>query len=509
MNRALVTTLAVAAAIFALGWADSAVAATRYAAPAGAAGGACTDAGAPCDIGSALEAAESGDGVELAPGVYEPPPPSIGALLEVPDGVHMYGASRADRAQIRATGRLAVHLEGSASLSDLDVFRSGEGNSGGLSLESGVVQRVRAITDHGAACYAFKGEIRSSLCVSTDPLYSGLSMLSFTSNSAIVVGSTIYGAGTGAVVQQEGAGKSSLLTLVNTIVRGDSRDVFVRASEPSSSSAANLIYSNYDPADTSTFGEGSTHVYDIDGNQSGVPLFADPAAFDFSQLEGSPTIDAGNPGSSEGEPLDVLGAPRVQNGVVDIGAYESTPPPLETSPPPVPPASPVAPSAQGEPPEQVTPNPPKCRGKRATIVAHRGVTRGTKRRDVIVGTPRRDVIHARGGADLVCGRGGNDLILGDGGRDVLLGQRGRDVLKERARPGFPLRRGGVRPVARRQRPRRPQRRQGTGSLRRPERPRPAPRARLPPAAAHPLSWTDGARPRYSWRLFTWSSSSIA
>jgi CSLREA domain-containing protein len=71
----------------------------------------------------------------------------------------------------------------------------------------------------------------------------------------------------------------------------------------------------------------------------------------------------------------------------------------------------------------------RCRGRPATIAAGPGVTRGTRRRNVIVGVGGRNVIRAGRRSDLVCGRGGNDLLVGGTGADRVLGQAGNDVLR--------------------------------------------------------------------------------
>ena len=274
MTRAL---LGVAALLVMLACAASAAAAaTRYAAPAGAGSAPC-EAADPCPVEVALEAAAAGDDVELAPGVYEPPAPvPVGALLEVPDGVHMHGASRTARSEIRAMGRLGVRLLGEARLSDLDVSRTGEGNSGALTVENGTAERVRATTTEHSACYLSKGEIRSSVCATTDPLYSALDMSSFTSNSALVVGSTLYGAGSGVWLHQATAGESSLVTLVNTIVRGGNLRPLSSPRKRGAPRDANLLNSDYDPERVRTFGEGTTRAFDLGGNQHQPPLFVAP-----------------------------------------------------------------------------------------------------------------------------------------------------------------------------------------------------------------------------------------
>jgi uncharacterized delta-60 repeat protein len=93
--------------------------------------------------------------------------------------------------------------------------------------------------------------------------------------------------------------------------------------------------------------------------------------------------------------------------------------------------------------------PPRCAGKRATIVGTPAADRlrGTSRRDVIVSLGGGDVIRSLGGNDIVCagsgndrvlggtgndrlgGGAGNDRLFGESGRDRLLGESGRDRLR--------------------------------------------------------------------------------
>jgi hypothetical protein len=61
-------------------------------------------------------------------------------------------------------------------------------------------------------------------------------------------------------------------------------------------------------------------------NQSADPKFADAAAGDFHPLSGSPLIDAGVDDPANG-PLDFDGKARKLGAAVDIGAFESDPPP--------------------------------------------------------------------------------------------------------------------------------------------------------------------------------------
>lgn len=71
--------------------------------------------------------------------------------------------------------------------------------------------------------------------------------------------------------------------------------------------------------------QGQTPAVDgnIDGNLD--PLFRDPDNGDFRLQSNSPLIDQGD-NSYVTTTLDLLGNPRIGNGIVDIGAFEFTPP---------------------------------------------------------------------------------------------------------------------------------------------------------------------------------------
>ena len=70
---------------------------------------------------------------------------------------------------------------------------------------------------------------------------------------------------------------------------------------------------------------GNNHGNNIDAD----PLFTDPENGDFTLIEGSPAVNAGDPstdlslfpGGSDA-PLDLAGNPRVSSGNIDMGAYE-------------------------------------------------------------------------------------------------------------------------------------------------------------------------------------------
>jgi Tol biopolymer transport system component len=72
--------------------------------------------------------------------------------------------------------------------------------------------------------------------------------------------------------------------------------------------------------------------------------------------------------------------------------------------------------------------PPRCLGRRATIVAPAGggLTRGTRSDDVIVGSQGADTISSGGGRDRVCSRGGDDRVKTGAGADRVSAGPGDD-----------------------------------------------------------------------------------
>ncbi len=76
------------------------------------------------------------------------------------------------------------------------------------------------------------------------------------------------------------------------------------------------------------------------------------------------------------------------------------------------------------------PEPPRCHGKKATIVGTDGddVIHGTRGPDVIWGGPGNDTIYGALGNDTICGGPGDDVIRGGRGNDLIDGGAGSDHL---------------------------------------------------------------------------------
>jgi len=109
------------------------------------------------------------------------------------------------------------------------------------------------------------------------------------------------------------------LSATNVIAHGASTDLFVQATSPDNATI-NIDHSNYGIGS----GSGTGAHINSTAKQSAPPLFVNAAAGDFNEVAGSPTINSGITSDANG-PFDVLGKPRVIDGLTDIGAYEFDP----------------------------------------------------------------------------------------------------------------------------------------------------------------------------------------
>jgi len=390
-----------------------AAAETLYAAPDGSRSS-CT-AIAPCALEKAVEnVAVADDVVVVHQGAY-----NLGEeQLRVPFAVTVRG--RVGRAKPVITSSCcpnpgvastAVIVGQEGVIRNLEIRHPGGGAGAGVALSmeptNGDAATAGGIVAVGefVGCAVAPGSVpdhaapllHDSVCISTTD--GGIAL-----NSALFPGAdnkradirgvtalALGGSGIGMQVRANGTGAGSLTADVrNSIVSGNPTDVLTVVPETSSASAT-LSHSNYDVVDSS---QGGTITAAGSGdNQTDLPLLANPAAFEFRQLPGSPTIDAGSDADAIG-PSDAENDLRIAGAAVDIGADEYA---------------------------------PRCLGRGVTLIAEPGIpTLGTDGVDVIVGTAGADVIRSRGGRDFVCSRGGDDRIAAGGGRDVIRAGGGDD-----------------------------------------------------------------------------------
>ncbi len=117
-----------------------------------------------------------------------------------------------------------------------------------------------------------------------------------------------------------GDGFPSLIAFKNNILvrKGVFSDFIERYNNPLKISFSNCLL------DTSFYCDSLPAVTCGPGNLFGLdPLFVNPDSGDYRLQPCSPLIDAGNNDYVTDLPTDLAGAPRIQGGTVDIGAYEA------------------------------------------------------------------------------------------------------------------------------------------------------------------------------------------
>lgn len=377
--------------------------ATRFAEPGGDGPAASCPRTNPCDVQVAVEdgSVAPGDEIVVLPGTY-----AIGAdPLALVMGTEVGGMRRGPKPRIAsnvpadAAISSAINAEGTR-VHDLVIESTGPYGVSGIQK----VERVRARAALTACSPMPYGAafLRDSVCEGEGTGSRGVAYAVGCGEPNVIppieirnVTAIATGTGAAALAVEVNGGCDSRIIGRNVIAMGEGVDLRVEAdTEPGSRAEIDLNFSAFDSVEGGSANE-FVSAPDSRGNITAEPILANPAAGNFRQLPGSPTIDAGRNTTMLGA-FDFEGQRRVLGGRIDIGADEF---------------------------HYV------CAGRSATLLASPGTpTAGTGAADVIFGTPGLDVIRSRGGNDRVCGRGGNDGLKGGGGRDELFGEGGRDRL---------------------------------------------------------------------------------
>jgi Ca2+-binding RTX toxin-like protein len=462
--------------------------AVRYAGPSGA-GATCSEA-APCDYETAIEGAPAGDEVILLPGDYgSSATPLSNTVSTSTANLNVHGQDGQPRPRIFSSAVFSLALYGGGQVRDIEIDNS---SAGGIAfdLKDYRAERLVARTAGNQASCRLSGTtaLLNSLCVATGAngggvvttgvLFAGPNIVTLRNVTTIASGSGTNPAGVH-VESANAAGRTSELTMVNTVARGTGADVSVLKYDGQSASVI-ARFSNF----KTTSVQGGATLTEQEGNQRMLdPVFQDTTT--FRQAPGSPTVDAGQDDPDNGT-ADYEGNPRTIAGRTDIGADELIPPPAAVTGD----ASPVG-NSRANLTGMVNPNaaattyrfeygtsnaygastPEKDAGAGnsatavsapiaglvpGTIYHYRlvatnssGTTaggdrtftsgvlqgrcanlfRGTKAGDTISGTAAGDRIDGLAGADLLKGLGGDDCLLGRAGADNLSGGNGRDNLK--------------------------------------------------------------------------------
>ena len=317
----------------------AAAAATWFAAPDGDGGAPCT-ATDPCAISDAVTLSPSGSKVALGAGSY-----GISGVLQVGSGKLLQGPYSGPPATLTGDGPgLVMRASGAGTrVTDLNVVQNGFGS--GLAVASGaMVDRIESVAaGSGAACMPqIGGILHNSLCRSTG------------SGNGVLMDQDSPGTGAAEIVNVTAVSSSDDWTAAALMLRayfGADVDLlatnviaYADGAAPDVLSVAlagwngdiELASSNYDEA--AALNPGTVTPAGTAGNQTGLPLFADAAGGDFSELAESPTVDAGAGSDSLGL-LDLRRRARVVGTAPDIGALELQE--VDTRPPNV--SIPVAP----------------------------------------------------------------------------------------------------------------------------------------------------------------------
>src|SRR3954454_8723015 len=258
--------------------------AARYAGPSGS-GATCTEA-APCDYETAIEGAPAGDEVILLPGDYgSAAAPLSNTVSTSTANLNVHGQDGQPRPRIFSSAGFSLALYGGGQVRDIEIDNS-NANGVAFDLKDYRAERLVARTSGGQSSCRLTGTtalLKNSLCVATGAngssvlttgvLFPGPNVVTLRNVTAIASGTGANAAGVH-VESANAAGRTSELTMVNTIARGTAADVSVLKYDGQSASVV-ARFSNF----KTTSVQVVATLTDQEGNQRMVdPVFEDTAA---------------------------------------------------------------------------------------------------------------------------------------------------------------------------------------------------------------------------------------
>lgn len=281
---------------------------------------------APCSIESAINNnGTTGTQVLLQGGDYGSAGAPTTNVLHSGAPIAISPIPGTGRPRIFITGSAApIWLEEGASMTDVDI-RSSALDSPALILQSAYIDRVSVHATNHRAC-SFEGDfsVRNSLCATSAP---GQTAVEANADSVTSLGQirhmTAWSATGAGLSAAASPGTTLRLHINSSILHGGTSDLSGSVFPGSGATVdININHSNYAKF---VGGTGVTNSsLGIARNQTDAPLLTNPAAFDFTQAVGSPTVDGGE-FSVSSNPTDLAGNVRFQGRTTDIGAFESTP----------------------------------------------------------------------------------------------------------------------------------------------------------------------------------------
>jgi hypothetical protein len=321
--------VAALACVVALTAASSAQAEQRYASPSGSGAG-CTQE-APCSLEEAVTKVKSGDEVIVEAGTYP-----VAATVAAPLGsesfeIHGDPAGPMPTIESASKGPPITAFGAGVRMRYLRLVAHGEHGEGVVCPDKGSLDQVEAaVTGKSSTAILLIEDcsVRDSLALATG---NSSTALVASSVSGLVVGHVRNVTAIASAPSETHAVRASdydlafgggyTLDAKNLIARAGTADLST-TSFGFSPASISVAYSNFGTTEElSAIEEGA-------GDQHTPPLFVDPAAGDYREAPGSPTIDAG---TTEGiGSLDLGGNPRIVGAAPDIGAYEFVPPQAPT-----------------------------------------------------------------------------------------------------------------------------------------------------------------------------------
>jgi hypothetical protein len=319
--RGTLSALALSAGLL-LGWAPAALAAERFAAPAGLGPEPCLQF-APCNLVTALNGAAGGDTVSLYPGSYGSATDRITANLgDGGDQLTIRGLTTGPGRPVLWMSNSGLGLTGTGTvLRDVRVENdAGIAIVNGNGLGSVTLERVFAHTTRAgspACATTSTSTIANSVCWaqgSTGQQSEGLSVSAVGVRTLTLRNATLVGH-IGLDVSA-GSTPEAIVNATNVIAQGTITDVTTHAD------TVTFASSNYDTVEVGS--GGAVTPPGTAGNQTAPPVFAGASGGDFRPAPGSPTIGAGTTADVNGL-VDLDGNLRTLGGGTDIGAYEHVP----------------------------------------------------------------------------------------------------------------------------------------------------------------------------------------
>jgi hypothetical protein len=318
-TRRLLLLTVVAGALGAAALSPSAWAATqRYASPGGT--GTDCSAAVPCRITMAVQGAHAGDEVILNPGDY-----AMFDDIVDPAPITIRGVAGQPRPRLLFTGAQFVSLHTGTVLRYVEVDQTVPGAiwATGALLDQVVVRAPNY------PLFIDSSTVRNSIVVATAPGGVAIRSNSSTISNSVLRNVTAIATASGGVAVDTFAMTASGSVNIganNVIARGGPGGASFRARTDNVGGHTTIGIGNsaYTAGTLATSGSNAGFTFGL-GNLGLDPIFVDPAAGDYRQAAGSPTINAGADDSRNGE-LDVDGDLRA-NGRTDIGADEYVAPP--------------------------------------------------------------------------------------------------------------------------------------------------------------------------------------